>query len=79
VDVFQAGHAPDSVEAMDLAEEHRQHVDRWFYDCSPATHRALGEMYVTDPRFTATYEGMAEGLAAWVKDAWAANAARQGG
>jgi MerR family transcriptional regulator, thiopeptide resistance regulator len=79
VAALQAGHAPVSPEAMDLAEEHRQHVSRWFYDCPPAMHRALGEMYVADPRFTKTYEDMAPGLATWVRDAWAANAARQEG
>jgi MerR family transcriptional regulator, thiopeptide resistance regulator len=77
VEAFAAGHAADSPEAMDLAEEHRQHISRWFYDCPPAMHRALGEMYVADPRFTKTYEDMAPGLARWVKDAWIANATRQ--
>ncbi|CAN5836946.1 hypothetical protein BH23ACT10_BH23ACT10_23070 [soil metagenome] len=62
---------------MDLAEEHRSHISRWFYDCSPEMHRALGEMYLADPRFTKTYEGLAVGLAKWVHDACAANAARQ--
>jgi MerR family transcriptional regulator, thiopeptide resistance regulator len=75
---LHAGHAPDSPEAMDLAEEHRQHVTRWFYDCPPAMHRALGELYLADARFTATYEDRAPGLAAWVAAAWGANAARQG-
>jgi MerR family transcriptional regulator, thiopeptide resistance regulator len=79
VQALPAGHAPDSAEAMDLAEAHRQHISRWFYDCPPAMHRALGEMYVADPRFTKTYEDMASGLAQWVKDAWSANAARQEG
>jgi MerR family transcriptional regulator, thiopeptide resistance regulator len=78
VAALRAGHAADAAEAMDLAEEHRQHVSRWFYDCPPAMHRALGDMYVADPRFTKTYEDMAPGLAVWVRDAWAANAARQG-
>jgi len=77
VAALHAGHAPDSSEAMDLAEEHRQHISRWFYDCPPAMHRSLGEMYVADPRFATTYENLAPGLAQWVHDAWAANAARQ--
>jgi hypothetical protein len=38
-------------------------------------HRALGEMYVADPRFTVTYEKVEPGLAAYVRDAIAANAA----
>lgn len=79
VAALQAGSAPDSEEAMDLAEEHRQHISRWFYDCPPAVHRGLGEIYVADPRFTQTYEDMAPGLAEWVRDAWTANADRQEG
>jgi hypothetical protein len=46
-------------------------------DCPPAMHRSLGEMYLADPRFTKHYEDLAEGLAQWVHDAWAANADRQ--
>jgi hypothetical protein len=38
-------------------------------------HRALGEMYVADPRFAANYEKIEPGLAAYVRDAIAANAA----
>jgi hypothetical protein len=45
------------------------HIDRWFYRCSHETHRALGEMYVTDPRFAAHYEKVELGLAAYVRDA----------
>jgi MerR family transcriptional regulator, thiopeptide resistance regulator len=79
VQAFRAGNVPTGVVAMDLAEEHRQHVSRWFYSCSPTMHRSLGEMYVADARFTKTYEDMAPGLAEWVKAAWVANAARQEG
>jgi len=63
--------------AMDLAEAHRQHIIRWFYECPPGMHLTLGEMYVADPRFTAHYEEQAEGLAAYVRDAIAANAERK--
>jgi DNA-binding transcriptional MerR regulator len=69
----------DSPAAMDLAEEHRQHIGRWFHDCPPAMHASLGEMYVADPRFTAHYEEIAPHLAPYVSTAVQANAARQGG
>lgn len=62
---------------MDLAEAHRRHIIRWFYDCPPGMHLRLGDMYVADPRFGAHYEERAEGLAAYVRDAIAANAERQ--
>jgi MerR family transcriptional regulator, thiopeptide resistance regulator len=76
VDAFQAGHTPNSEVGMELAEEHRQHITRWFYSCPRAMHRALAELYLADPRFTKTHEDMAPGLAQWVHDAWIANAAR---
>jgi len=68
----------DAAPAMDLAEEHRQHISRWFYDCPPEMHAGLGRMYVADPRFTAHYDDVAPGLAQYVSTALQANAARQG-
>ena len=75
---LRAGVPADSGQAMDLAEEHRQHISRWFYDCPPGMHAGLGRMYVEDERFTATYEQVAPGLAQYVSTAVQANAARQG-
>ena len=49
---LRAGDAPDDAAAMDLAEQHRLHIDRWFYECSHEMHTGLGNMYVADPRFT---------------------------
>lgn len=77
-DAFRAGLAPDSETAMDAAEQHRLHVNRWFYDCPPALHRKLGDMYVSDPKYVATYDesfGL-PGLAAYCRDAIHANADR---
>jgi hypothetical protein len=75
-EALQGGHAPDSDVAMDAAEQARLVIDRNFYPCSHEMHVNLGEMYVADPRFTATYEEMAPGLAQYVRDAIVANAAR---
>ncbi|MCO7219180.1 MerR family transcriptional regulator [Klenkia sp. PcliD-1-E] len=72
------GAPADGERAMDLAEEHRQHITRRFYDCPPEIHAGLGRMYVEDERFTAHYEQIAPGLAAYVSTACQANAARQG-
>lgn len=74
-----AGHAATDPAAMDVAERHRQHIERWFYPCAPAMHAGLGQMYVDDPRFAATYEAVRPGLAAYARDAWQANAARAEG
>jgi hypothetical protein len=68
----------DAAPAMDLAEDHRQHISRWFYDCPPELHAGLGQMYVEDPRFTAHYEQVGHGLAQYVSAAVQANAARHG-
>jgi DNA-binding transcriptional MerR regulator len=74
---LQSGVAPDSAQAMDIAEEHRQQITRNFYDCPPEMHAGLGRMYVEDERFTAHYEQRAPGLAQYVSTAVQANAARQ--
>jgi DNA-binding transcriptional MerR regulator len=73
---MQAGLAASSTEAMHAAEEHRQQISRWFYDCGYDIHRGLAEMYIADPRFTANYENAAPGLAQYLHDAILANADR---
>jgi DNA-binding transcriptional MerR regulator len=72
----RAGTPPGAVAAMDAAEEHRAYIDRWFYDLGHPMHRCLGDMYVTDPRFTKTYDDREPGLAAFVRAAIHANADR---
>ena len=52
-----------------VAERHREHLSRWFYEVSPEMHRQLAELYVADPRFAAQYETRASGLAGYVHDA----------
>jgi DNA-binding transcriptional MerR regulator len=66
----------DDPRAMDLAEQHRRHIDRWFYPCTHEMHVGLGDMYVADPRFAAHYDDRTPGLAAYVRDAVLANALR---
>jgi hypothetical protein len=41
----------DGPRATDLAESHRQHISRWFYDCTHDLHCGLAEMYLADERF----------------------------
>ncbi|MFJ8047528.1 MerR family transcriptional regulator [Streptomyces luteogriseus] len=67
---------PTGEAAMTLAEEHRQHICTWFYECTYEIHRCLGEMYVSDERFKAFYDALRPGLAEHLRDAIAANAAR---
>ncbi|MGC5020284.1 MerR family transcriptional regulator [Micromonospora sp. DT47] len=74
VAVMASGAPADSPEAMALAEEHRQIIGRWFYDCSYEIHTGLADMYLADPRFTAHYEQIAPGMAAYLSEAIHANA-----
>lgn len=74
--VYRAGVAADDVEAMDAVEAHRRQISERFYECSHQMQVQLGETYVSDPRFTATYEALEPGLAVWVRDAIRANAER---
>jgi MerR family transcriptional regulator, thiopeptide resistance regulator len=76
VAAMSAGKPADSPEAMDGAEAHRRQIDDAFYACSYELHVGLAEMYLADPRFTATYEKIAPGLARYLHDAIKANAAR---
>jgi MerR family transcriptional regulator, thiopeptide resistance regulator len=75
-DAMAAGAPPDSETATAAAEQHRQHINARFYDCSPEFHRNLAEMYVTDSRFAGHYEARASGLAQYVRDAINANSAQ---
>jgi len=63
----------DSEQAQQLAEEMRLQIDHWFYPCSRTMHAQLGEMYVADERFTATYDKISPGLAEYIRDAAQAN------
>ncbi|MHC0431833.1 MerR family transcriptional regulator [Streptomyces sp. O3] len=76
VAVMDAGEEPDSAAAMDLAEEHRRLICDAYYDCGYEIHTGLAEMYVADPRFTATYEAIKPGMTAYLREAILANAVR---
>ncbi|MFB4280226.1 MULTISPECIES: TipAS antibiotic-recognition domain-containing protein [unclassified Nonomuraea] len=75
-EAMRSGAPADGDLAMDLAEEHRAHITRWCYDCTYEIHRGLGDMYVADPRFTASIDRTAPGLAAYFQAAITANAHR---
>lgn len=66
---LRAGHPADSPEAAAAAAAHREQISRWFYEVSPEVHVGLAEMYVADPRFTATYDDIQPGLASYVSEA----------
>ncbi|MBM0274692.1 MerR family transcriptional regulator [Micromonospora tarensis] len=74
VALLASGAPADGPEAMELAEEHRQIISRWFYECSYEIHTGLADMYLADERFTAHYENIAPGLAGYLNEAIHANA-----
>lgn len=76
VAAMDAGEPPTSEAAMAAAEQHRLHIDRRFYDCPPGVHKGLADLYVSDPRFTATYDELRPGMSHYVRDAIYANADR---
>jgi len=73
---IRSGEPSDGPVAMDLAEAHRAHLARWFYDCDYDMHRGLAELYISDPRFTASYDEIEPGFSQYVHDAIMANADR---
>ena len=77
-EAIRAGEPPTGSTAMELAEEHRQHLTRWFYDCGYGMHRGLAELYVSDPRYMASYDEIEPGFSQYVHDAIMANADRHG-
>ncbi len=74
VAVMDSGASADSPEAMELAEEHRQQISQWYYECSYEIQTGLAEMYLADERFMATYEAIKPGLTVFLHDAIMANA-----
>ena len=74
--LMEAGEAAGGPEAMDVAERHRAHISKWFYECSIEIHQGLGQMYVADHRFTENIDKAWPGLAAYMSEAIQANARR---
>jgi hypothetical protein len=73
------GEPATSERAMAAAEQHRVLIEKWFYPVPYPMHVGMSDMYVTDPRFTKTYEDVATGLARYVRDAIHANADKAAG
>lgn len=74
----QAGKSAADPELMDVAERHRQSIERWFYPCSYEMHRALAAMYEQDPRFAENIDKHGAGLTPLLVAAIRENARRHG-
>ncbi len=71
------GVGPATPRAAALAERHRASMGAHF-DCPPARHVCLARRFVDDAGFRAHYDGLAPGLAAWLRAAVEANARSRG-
>lgn len=71
--LMRAGKPVTDPEVQAAVEDHRLLIDRWFYPCSVEMHRALGAMYVADPRFTENLDKLGAGYAQYLSDAIAAS------
>lgn len=60
---------PADAEVQEQVRRWHQLINDRFYACSPEIFRALGDGYVSDSRFTATYEKVKPGLAHFLRDA----------
>ncbi|TJZ42780.1 MerR family transcriptional regulator [Streptomyces piniterrae] len=76
VALMEAGTGPESEAAMDVAEAHRQGICRNMYECGHELHTCLGEMFVTDHRYTENIDKAKPGLAVYMREAILANAER---
>lgn len=74
-----AGKQPSDPEVREVAERHRQSIERWFYPCSLAMHRALAAMYEQDPRFAENLDKNRPGLTPFLAAAIRENARERGG
>jgi MerR family transcriptional regulator, thiopeptide resistance regulator len=72
------GLAPDSGEAMDIAERHRLSIGRWFYPCGSTMHTGLADLWEADGRFAASIDAHGAGLTSFLAAAVRANARRPG-
>ncbi|MFB7617914.1 MerR family transcriptional regulator [Kitasatospora sp. NPDC056181] len=76
---FAEGAATDSERVLDLAEEHRQHISRWFTPCPPEMHCRIADDYEADARAFALVVPPVDqqpGLASFLRAAIGANARR---
>lgn len=74
---LQAGVKATDKAVMDIAEQHRLSIDRWFYPCSRFMHASLADMYESDQRFADSINKFGAGLTPYLATAIRANAKRK--
>ena len=60
---------PESREAQELIGLWRRHISEKYYECTPEIFKGLGELYISDERFTRNIDRTKPGLAAFMKQA----------
>ncbi|HZL83622.1 MAG TPA: MerR family transcriptional regulator [Candidatus Deferrimicrobium sp.] len=63
------GRSPSDQDVQALVKRFHEYMSTNFYACSLEMLSGLGDMYVSDPRFTATYDKVKPGLALFIRDA----------
>jgi DNA-binding transcriptional MerR regulator len=61
--------SPEDPAVQEVVEKWRQYITESFYNCTPEILRGLGEMYVSDSRFTENIDKAKPGLAQFMSEA----------
>lgn len=67
--LYQTGVPYDHPEVLEVVDRNRRFISESFYPCSLEVFSGLGQMYVSDERFTAYYDRITPGLAAYYNNA----------
>ncbi|TYS09955.1 MerR family transcriptional regulator [Bacillus subtilis] len=62
-------HGPGDAEVQAAVGAFRDHICHYHYDCTLDIFRGLGEVYITDERFTDSINQYGDGLAAFLREA----------
>ncbi|MCI4138781.1 MerR family transcriptional regulator [Bacillus vallismortis] len=62
-------HGPGDAEVQVAVGAFRDHICHYHYDCTLDIFRGLGDLYITDERFTDSINQYGEGLAAFLREA----------
>lgn len=60
---------PDDPIIQEQVEKYRKHISKYFYNCTLEIYRGLGEMYVSDSRFTKNIDKYGIGLSSFLREA----------
>ena len=67
--LMRNGKKPSDKKVQENIERHFNMINENFYSCTPEVYRGLGELYVSDERFSAFYDKFEKGLAEYMREA----------